>query len=511
MDDDVLLVQLRLSCNMKDETLDEVIGKMQKSHISLLDGMTNSLRHSNVPAAILKPLHNVRRQAFIRGRDFFNVSDLYNEATKDALLASEDCLKRLALDETWLGVQGSPEEIAAQMRACAELCARDDEERIAAELLIKAVERVPEPEHETLVHKATGYGMFQKIRDEREKLALVAASRILASGPVEAPWPLTLLELAKIGAPGQIGRGSRTTPDRLAIIHNQPTFLVQIRLFDQDATTNTRKGNSLLSGATRGDTTAVLTALESGALVNDGYGAGDVTALHLAARAKNSEVVQILLKANADPNKRTGRGCTALGLAAEEGADDVVGILLDAGADPNSADDAGYTPCIGAAQAGHAGCITKLAAKGADLDAVEKRWNTALIRAAQGGFVDAVKALVQGGATVDKGDDDDFTPVCCAAQAGHADALAALIELGGNKDHQEGPLYLAARLGHDAAIKVLLDAGATAGAERAIQICEQVLDGNDPTGGHRAALEMLRAKFPAVAKEDVGGDGSDAD
>ena len=70
---------------------------------------------------------------------------------------------------------------------------------------------------------------------------------------------------------------------------------------------------------------------------------------------------------------------------------------------------------------------------------------------------------------------------------------------------------MAARLGHDAAIKVLLDAGATAGAERAIQICEQVLDGNDPTGGHRAALEMLRAKFPEVAKEDVGGDGSDAD
>ena len=67
------------------------------------------------------------------------------------------------------------------------------------------------------------------------------------------------------------------------------------------------------------------------------------TALMLACECGHFEVVQLLLKANANPNLRETLGITALMIAANKGFSDIVLQLLEYDADPNICDSSGCT------------------------------------------------------------------------------------------------------------------------------------------------------------------------
>jgi ankyrin repeat protein len=57
--------------------------------------------------------------------------------------------------------------------------------------------------------------------------------------------------------------------------------------------------------------------------------------LHRAIRGRHLGVVEILLIAGADPNKRNARGMTPLYLAQRLGHKEIVALLVKCGADPN--------------------------------------------------------------------------------------------------------------------------------------------------------------------------------
>ncbi|HEY7667257.1 MAG TPA: ankyrin repeat domain-containing protein [Actinomycetota bacterium] len=89
-----------------------------------------------------------------------------------------------------------------------------------------------------------------------------------------------------------------------------------------------------------GPTAALL--LERGAEVEArGRGWMTGTALHSAAASRNADVVELLLRARADPDARQGGGWTPLHGAAHNGDARTVGLLLEAGADPAARNDEG--------------------------------------------------------------------------------------------------------------------------------------------------------------------------
>lgn len=111
----------------------------------------------------------------------------------------------------------------------------------------------------------------------------------------------------------------------------------------------------------------VASLLRRGAKVNapDKYG---TTPLYKAAVQGETEIVQILLAAGAEPNQESGgedEG-TPLCAAAAWGRTEIVRLLLRHGADPNLIEKGPMTALIWARQNGHAETIQLLLEAGAD-------------------------------------------------------------------------------------------------------------------------------------------------
>ena len=78
------------------------------------------------------------------------------------------------------------------------------------------------------------------------------------------------------------------------------------------------------------------------------------TALHSAAAADHTDVMQTLLEAGADPNARQSHGFTPLHAAAQNGNAEGLRLMLAHGADPFLANDDGETAATFAREGGHA-------------------------------------------------------------------------------------------------------------------------------------------------------------
>ena len=117
-------------------------------------------------------------------------------------------------------------------------------------------------------------------------------------------------------------------------------------------------------------------------------------ALITATLAGDTEMVQSLLRAGADPNL-TYHSNTALTYAARDGFTDIAHLLIEQGSDINWIDSEGVTPLILAAFKGHGEIAELLLAQGADVT-VKDQWNrTALDYALRRGEDDAIAQWLQ--------------------------------------------------------------------------------------------------------------------
>lgn len=157
----------------------------------------------------------------------------------------------------------------------------------------------------------------------------------------------------------------------------------------------------LLDAAARGDVAAVQSLLAAGVDPNAARGDG-LTALHMAARAGNLEVTNLLLKggANVAAVTRLG-GYTPLHLASEVAQAATAAALLEAGAQAGVKTTAsGVTPLHLAAKAPKGeNVIRVLLEHGAQVDAIEaSAGQTPLMFAASFGRTEAVRELLGAGA-----------------------------------------------------------------------------------------------------------------
>jgi ankyrin repeat protein len=165
------------------------------------------------------------------------------------------------------------------------------------------------------------------------------------------------------------------------------------------AVLNAANAATVAEAAKAGDHEAVRALLKQGMDVNEAEGDG-MTALHWAARKGDVELAQMLLYAGANARAMTRLGAyTPIILASQNGNAALIDLLIKAGADPKAPTTSGTTPLMLASASGHADAVRVLLAAGADPNAKESaRGETALMFAATYNRVDAMKALIAGGA-----------------------------------------------------------------------------------------------------------------
>ena len=224
-----------------------------------------------------------------------------------------------------------------------------------------------------------------------------------------------------------------------------------------DIETKNDKGRSPLHLASRSGALATVKMLvEAGADVRT-TDADRGTCLTLAAYHGHTDTVRYLVGLpEVDLNHQDRDKCTALHFAVQKKHSEVVEVLIDAGADIDRKDALGFSPLILASVSGALATVKMLVEAGVDVRATHKGKLTCLSLAVYGGETDTVRYLA-GLPEVDL--NHKCTALHYAAKQKHADVVQVLIDAGADFQGRS-PLHLASRAGELTTVKMLVKAGA---------------------------------------------------
>lgn len=140
--------------------------------------------------------------------------------------------------------------------------------------------------------------------------------------------------------------------------------------------------------------------------------------------------VRALLSKKADVNAPQPDGSTALHWAVHLANHDMLDVLLKAGADPRAATRLGATPLYLASVTGDPISIKKLLAAGADPnEKILEHGESSLMFASRSGNIESVRILVEAGAKVEVSDQlRGTTALMWAAEQNHADIVKLLLD-----------------------------------------------------------------------------------
>jgi len=187
----------------------------------------------------------------------------------------------------------------------------------------------------------------------------------------------------------------------------------------------------------------------------------DNSALYEACINGNAAIVEALLKAGADANSSRGEGETALMTAARTGNADAVKALLAHGANVNAREQwRQETALMWAATENHADVVQALIGAGADVNAKSVVWDwpklklrsgdlgvalpgggfSALMYAARQGSLESARLLVEGGADFNYKEPQGYTPLLVGILNGQYELAAMLVDKGAKTD--DGALWM---------------------------------------------------------------------
>ncbi len=180
-----------------------------------------------------------------------------------------------------------------------------------------------------------------------------------------------------------------------------------------------------------------------------------ITPLHEALRHRGAEMARFLINAGAEVTVQTYGGETPLHEAARMGDLEIVRLLVARGAEINATTGTGETPLLWGAREGQYEIAEFLIAKGADVNIHSGDTLTSPLHlAAEMGHERLVRLLLDSGASVDLKDRVGHTPAIRAMQQNHRNVVAILAEAGA-----EINLHLAAYLGDVATAQRLIETG----------------------------------------------------
>jgi ankyrin repeat protein len=221
-----------------------------------------------------------------------------------------------------------------------------------------------------------------------------------------------------------------------------------VSLIDRGANANARSEEgvpALTLAVLHADRRAVSKLIEHGADVNAHSGLGRTALIGAASIPGNSDMVRLLLSADADPNKAattesgpvafvSGGGETPI----MESAKDLTGrsakLLLDAGANPNAQDKMGNTALHVAALNGNVEVVRVLLAHHAAVNTANKMGSTPIVNAAIRSDAGVVRMLIDAGADVNAADGSGSTALMWAAykETGDPAVVDMLLRAGAN-------------------------------------------------------------------------------
>ena len=128
-----------------------------------------------------------------------------------------------------------------------------------------------------------------------------------------------------------------------------------------------------------------------------------------AARSREEEAIELLLKYNANIEAVNKYGCTPLILAVMSGKKEAIELLLKHNANIEAVDEYGYTPLILAARNGKEEAIELLLKHNVNIEAVNKDGYTPLILAARNGHKEVIEVLLKNNANIEAVDNTGKT------------------------------------------------------------------------------------------------------
>ena len=191
------------------------------------------------------------------------------------------------------------------------------------------------------------------------------------------------------------------------------------------------------------------------------------TALIVASREGQNEMVRTLLDAGADVNNSNSTGWTALMWAAQKGRIETLRLLLAEGADVNRKNRAGETALMWGARDGNLASVEVLLVAGADTRPTNTLGRDAFLLAAEGGQPETINMFLARGADVNAVDKNETTALMMATPT--PAAVKVLLAAGAAVDGRNTPfrmtaLYVAAQNGYVETVKLLIGAGADVNA-----------------------------------------------
>ena len=131
---EVIVVEVRLNVNLMALTIEQVIAKMQRSHIQMLDTMIDRQKQDLTEEEV-GPLLSLKDRAEARGGEWFNSPDKFELATNQAMEAQRAIVIEGVKNSRLRGID------ASQLRSAANFAAKSDKPTLALQLLAKAAEQ----------------------------------------------------------------------------------------------------------------------------------------------------------------------------------------------------------------------------------------------------------------------------------------------------------------------------------------------------------------------------------
>ena len=224
------------------------------------------------------------------------------------------------------------------------------------------------------------------------------------------------------------------------------------------------------------------------------------TAMHLATRKRDSELVKVLVEAGAQVDVQNEEGQTPLHLACLYGCADIVRVLFLARATATISDKEDKAPIYLAAERGHTTIVEFLIDKfKASVFERSNEGSTLMHIAAQNGHPATATALFERGVPLLMPNKFGERSIHTAAKAGHTSVLKAVIKKGESVNALTGEnmsaLHIAVEHGQSRAVETLLGYGADVqmrggkNDETALHIAARI----DEAKGERCTKQLVKS------------------
>ena len=210
IEENVMVLEVRPTVNQGSKTIDDIVAKLQQSHVQFLTLLSSDFKRSGFPEEALKPLQALKSSASIRQAAWFNSTVNYDEANKQALIAKRDALRMLKAKKTWESHQGQAgiDTMVIQARAeamfrAATLCAIEGEVDVAIATLFLSFEAcdaagLRHPKLSKADEHIVNIVQDQMSRHVRRASEVSSpASEMLSSGPTSASDPSTFHKIPR--------------------------------------------------------------------------------------------------------------------------------------------------------------------------------------------------------------------------------------------------------------------------------------------------------------------------